>query len=311
MTAPLPHPGPNLGDTVAVLQSLELADGRRMAVRTWPGTGDETIVFLHGLLDSSEGWAATCERRDGSDGRPTLTRIAFDLPGFGESDPPPAGSFDAYARDVAAGLDLMGVGRFLLVGHSLGGGVATRLAELLPDRVEALVLLAPAGFGRIRLADLVSLPGVRDVVGLGLPMALSNRLAVGLSYRLMVTNGDAPDRDLLDRLVRGRGPQLVAGARAAIAAIALAGRSADAFHRRIIAFNGPVVAIWGDHDRLVSPSHRHTLARSFPQARIEVWAGMGHHPQRERLEDLLTVIRRVSVPGQIIALPRAAAAASA
>lgn len=46
----------------------------------------------------------------------------------------------------------------------LGGAVATALAELMPERVAGLVLLAPAGFGRIHLAEAVSLPGVRHVV---------------------------------------------------------------------------------------------------------------------------------------------------
>jgi pimeloyl-ACP methyl ester carboxylesterase len=292
-------PQPNLGDTVAIVQSLELDDGRQLCVRTWPGTGDETIVFLHGLLDSSEGWAATCERRDGRAGRPTLTRIAFDLPGFGASDAPEHGSMDSYARDIAAGLDQLGVGRFVLVGHSLGGAVATRLAELLPDRIDALVLLAPTGFGRIPLAEAVSVPGLRNLVALGMPFALSNRFAVSLSYRVMVANHNTPERDLLERLAR-RGPQVTAGVREATRAIADAGRGRNAFHQRPIAFAGPVVAIWGDRDRLVPPAHRHALQRALPQARIQVWADMGHHPQRERLEDLHRVIRRVSAPDHVI-----------
>jgi pimeloyl-ACP methyl ester carboxylesterase len=292
-------PQSNLADTVAVVQSLHLADGRRLCVRTWPGTGDDTIVFLHGLLDSSEGWAATCERRDGRDGRPTLTRIAFDLPGFGRSDAPVRGSIDSYAHDVAAGLDQLGVGRFVLVGHSLGGAVATRLAELVSDRVDALVLLAPAGFGRIHLAELVSVPLVRNVVQLGMPLALSNRAAVSASYRLMVTNGSMPEPELVDRLAH-RGPQVVAGTREATRAIAEAGRSQFAFHRRAVAYAGPVVAIWGERDRLVPPAHRHALQHALPQANVQIWAGMGHHPQRERLEDLLRVIRRVSAPDRKI-----------
>jgi pimeloyl-ACP methyl ester carboxylesterase len=265
-------------------------------VRIWPGSGDETIVFLHGLLDSSEGWAATCERRSGLDGRPTLTRIAFDLPGFGGSDAPPHGSFDGYARDIAAGLAQLGVEHFTLVGHSLGGAVAARLAELLADRVDGLVMLAPAGFGHIRLAEVVSRPVLRDVIALGLPFALSNRVAVGVSYRLMVTNGHAPEPAMVERLSH-RGPQVVAGAREATRAIADAGRSANGFHRRRLRYHGPVVAVWGEHDRLVSPTHRHALRRALPQAQIEVWSGMGHHPQRERLDDLLMLIRRVAAGG--------------
>jgi pimeloyl-ACP methyl ester carboxylesterase len=275
------------------VQSLRLDDGRRLSVRTWPGSGGETIVFLHGLLDSSEGWAATCERRDGRDGRLTLTRIAFDIPGFGASDAPRHASVDSYARDIAAGLDQLGVGHFVLVGHSLGGAIATRLAELLSDRVNALLLLAPAGFGRIPLAEAVSVPGVAKLVELGIPRALSSRSAVSVSYRLMVTNGSLPEHELLERITRRR-PQIAAGTREATRAIARSGHGAGAFHHRTVFYDGPVIAVWGDHDRLVPPAHRHALQRALPQAQIQVWAGMGHHPQHERLEDLLMLIRRVA-----------------
>ena len=70
---------------------------------------------------------------------------------------------------VLAALD---VHDFTLVGHSLGGAVATALAERLRDDVAALVLIAPAGFGRIHLAEAIQLPGVRTVVRHGLPLAL-------------------------------------------------------------------------------------------------------------------------------------------
>jgi pimeloyl-ACP methyl ester carboxylesterase len=146
--------------SIAEVHSLRLRHGRTLCARRWPGAGS-TLVFLHGLLDSSEGWTPVCEAVGG-------TRIAFDLPGFGYSDPPPSGSLSAYAQDIAEGLQALGSPRFTLVGHSLGGAVAAALAELLPSSVDALVLLAPAGFGRIGLADAISLPGVRIQIWSGM-----------------------------------------------------------------------------------------------------------------------------------------------
>jgi pimeloyl-ACP methyl ester carboxylesterase len=126
----------------AVVESLGLGDGRALCVRRWPGTSDATLVILHGLLDSSEGWSPLAEGV-------SCSVVAFDLPGFGYSDLPERGSVSGYARDVAEGLELLGIDRFTLVGHSLGGAVAAALAELVPDEATTLVLLAPAGFGRI------------------------------------------------------------------------------------------------------------------------------------------------------------------
>lgn len=263
---------------------LTLEDDRSLCVRRWPGTG-VPLVLLHGLLDSSEGWDHLAEL--------PCERIAFDLPGFGHSDAPLRGSLAAYAADIAAGLEMLGVEHFNLVGHSLGGGIATALAEMVPDRVGAVVLLAPVGFGRIPLAEAVSLPGIRRVVQSVLPLALSSRLTVTAAYLSMVSNGLLPERAIVDR-VTGRGGGLVAGAREGTRAAAEAGRSRNGFHRRGLGYDGPVFAIWGDHDRLVPLAHADGVRTAFPQARVDVWRGMGHHPIRERFEDLITTIERAT-----------------
>jgi pimeloyl-ACP methyl ester carboxylesterase len=274
---------------------VQLTDGRRLCVRHWAGTDRRAVVFLHGLLDSSEGWSPLCERL-------SCTRIAVDLPGFGHSDPPTRGSIAGYARDVSEALAALGAERFTLVGHSLGGAVATALAELMPAKVTGLLLLAPAGFGQIRLAEAVSLPGVRGLVQAALPFALSSRAAVSAAYRTMVTNGERPDPELVAR-VTSRGGRLVPGAREGIRAVVEAGRSPHAFHRRRVAYPGPVYVVWGDQDRLVPPSHRGGVKAAFPHALTELWPGMGHHPLRERLDDLLTLIARA---GRDEFAPRAA-----
>ena len=120
-------PTPSLRSIPSV-RSLTLSDGRSLCVRHWRGPGEETVVFLHGLLDSSEGWTRLCEEL-------SCTRVAFDLPGFGYSEPPARGSIAGYARDVAEGIEALGIERFTLVGHSLGGAVATALGELMPEKV--------------------------------------------------------------------------------------------------------------------------------------------------------------------------------
>jgi len=243
-------------------------------------------VIVHGLLDSADGWSRLCERV-------SVPVIAFDLPGFGHSDAAERGSIDGYARDLAAALEMLGVERFTLIGHSLGGAVATALAELMPSAVSALVLLAPAGFGKIGLAEAASIPGVRSLVASALPLVLSSSLAVTAGYRNMVTNGKTPDREVVERVVK-RGHGLVAGAREGTRAVVEAGRGRDAFYRRRVGYSGPVFAVWGDRDRLVPVSHRHGLRTAFPQARIEVWYGVGHHPLTERFDDLLAIVHEAS-----------------
>lgn len=278
---------------MAAVETLRLSDGRALCARRWPGIGDGTLVLLHGMFDSSEAWAPLSEGF-------TCRRIAFDLPGFGYSDSQPSGSILDYARDIAEGLDMLGVTRFTLVGHSLGGAVAAALAELIPDRVCGLVLLAPAGFGRVLLAEAASIWGVGDLAAVALRVMLSNRLAVTATYAAMVTNGRLPERELVDRLT-SCGGRLVEGSREATRALVGAVRAPDAFHRRRVRYGGPVYAIWGDRDRLVPASHRKGVRVAFPHAHIAVWKGMGHLPTHERKEDLIAVITRAAGPRERVA----------
>ena len=64
------------------------------------------------------------------------------------------------AGDVAAVVDTLKLDRFVLVGHSMGGGVALTYAGAHPDRVAGLVLVDPIGDGKqIPPAEAKSLPG--------------------------------------------------------------------------------------------------------------------------------------------------------
>jgi pimeloyl-ACP methyl ester carboxylesterase len=286
---------------VARFEQIVLPDGRVLCARCWTGVG-EPVVFLHGLLDSSEGWSELCAHLTGP-------AIAFDLPGFGYSDPPAHGSLGGYAEDIAAGLAALGVKRCALVGHSLGGAVAAALAEVAPDRVSRLVLLAPVGFGHVRLAEVAALPGIRTAVRAAMPFAFGSRFAITAAYVTMVSDGATPDPASVERIVAA-GPRLVAGVHEGIRAIAAAGRAFSGSGRRL-RYRGPVRAIWGDRDRLVSPAHADALRRALPQTRLEVWPGMGHHPMKERFAELFALVADASIePGRLAgsAVPRLAGA---
>lgn len=260
---------------IAVVQDVALPDGRALRARVWPGHGG-ALVLLHGLFDDSEGWLALARGTR----RPC---IALDLPGFGGSGRPVASTLDAYADDIAAGLDALAIDACTLVGHSLGGAVAAHVAER-SAAVRSLCLLAPAGFGRIPLADLVARRGVIDLAQLALPLGLVNPLTVTAAYATFVAHRRLPTRDLLGRL-RRRAFHAAPGVRAAVEALAASG-DPDGHAHRPLAFTGPVAALWGARDALVPPAHADRVAAAAPGAHIEVWEGMGHHPQRERPRSL-------------------------
>ena len=264
------------------VRDVRLGQGRRLRVRSWPGEG-RPLVLLHGLLDDSEGWTGLAMDTH----RPC---IAIDLPGFGGSELPTRPRISAYAEDVAAGLRRLDIGEHTLVGHSLGGAVATAVAER-HEGVHSLVLLAPAGYGQIRLAEAFALPGVRDIAQLMLPLALVSPLLVTAGYTTFVAHGRLPSNDLTQRL-RRRAFQSAPGVRTAVGAIAAAGRSKRGFHNRAVAFDGPVAALWGARDALVPLNHTKAVKSALPQTHLEIWPRMGHHPQRERPAQLSRFIER-------------------
>jgi len=268
-------------DRVPTAMAVALPDGRGVSVECWPGDG-APLVLLHGLLDCAVGWKHVAVLTD----RPCY---AVDLPGFGDSDCPTRNRISAYAEDVQTALAALQVHDFTLVGHSLGGAIAAGLAERLRDDVAALVLIAPVGFGRVHLAEAIQLPGVRSLIHRGLPLALANPVTACGVYMAVVGNGHLPDLELVSRL-RKNAHRWAPGAECANQAITASGLSPRAFHRRQIDYHGPVLALWGDRDRVVPVAHRDGVMTAFPQAQISVWTKMGHHPQRERSSELARFI---------------------
>jgi abhydrolase domain-containing protein 6 len=115
-------------------------DGVRVPV-TRLGRG-QPLLLIHGFGDRGESMLplAALLRRE-------FEAVIPDLPGFGDAD---AVSSDrvtmvAQVRMLAQLLDTVGLPRVHVVGHSMGGGIAARLAHDLPERVLSLTLLSPAG----------------------------------------------------------------------------------------------------------------------------------------------------------------------
>ena len=108
---------------------------------TGPPTG-RTVVLLHGRNFPSSYWAPTIKALAEAGYRV----VAPDQIGFGKSSKPGfAYSFDAMARATIALLDSLHVDRFDLVGHSMGGMLAVRLARAYGSRIDHLVLYSPIG----------------------------------------------------------------------------------------------------------------------------------------------------------------------
>ncbi|HEY6077659.1 MAG TPA: alpha/beta hydrolase [Polyangiaceae bacterium] len=103
----------------------------------------KTVLLLHGKNFSAAYWQRTIELLSAKG----MRVIAPDQIGFGKSSKPEAYqfSFQALAENTRALLAALGVERVSVVGHSMGGMLATRFALLYPAQVERLALVAPIG----------------------------------------------------------------------------------------------------------------------------------------------------------------------
>ena len=240
----------------------------------------EPIVLLHGVGTNRTIWyrAAPLVAAE-TEGGPPRRVITPDLPGFGESAPAgPGFDLDVVADRLADGLAGATEGRFDLLGHSLGGAVATVLADRHPDLVRRLVLMAPAGFTpRPQRLGLLAGMAARGLIPVR--REVGRRVAGSAAMRRLLLYGAVGDGSRLSPqdarllLEASRGARRM---RPAIAAVV--GADLRPLLDRI---SVPFGLIWGEEDRIVDFSGFGRLADSHPQMPTAVLPDTGHAPQLE------------------------------
>lgn len=251
------------------------------------GDGDgaaEPLVLLHGVASSRIVWRNVADRL-AAGGRRV---VAVDVPGFGGSEAAgPGFALDAVADRLAEGL---GLERFDLVGHSLGGAVAVAVASRHPEAVRRLVLVAPAGLAP-RAMDVAAVLGWAAELGTEVRRALGYQWVEHASARwaLFATSVADPAalhpddaRLLLD--ASAGATRIADGVRAAL--------EAD-LRDDLAAAPAPLGFIWGEADRVVPYAGLATLADLRPDAIAETLPRTGHIPQIERPAEFAAALERI------------------
>ncbi|MEW5736767.1 MAG: alpha/beta hydrolase [Thermodesulfobacteriota bacterium] len=104
----------------------------------YPGPG-EKVLLIHGFASSCYTWRSVAENLHGLG----FHVYALDMMGFGWSDKPSQAEYDALSlmEGVAAWMDAVGLDSAVVGGNSLGGGVASLLALMHPEKVSRLILV--------------------------------------------------------------------------------------------------------------------------------------------------------------------------
>ena len=231
------------------------------------GTG-RPVLLLHG----GAGPQSVAGFADRLAAGPGVRVITPTHPGFAGTPRPEAlRTIRGLAGVYAALLDALDLTDVLVVGNSVGGWTAAELALLHSPRVTGVVLVDAVG---------VDVPGhpVADFFALSLPELAE------LSYA-------DPDRFRIDPSALPPAAQAVmAGNRATLAVYAADGMTDPSLLPRLAGIAVPTVVVWGEADRIVSPTVGRAYADAIPGARFELLAGTGHLPQLESPDRLLTVI---------------------
>jgi pimeloyl-ACP methyl ester carboxylesterase len=226
--------------------------------------------------------------------------IAVDLPGFGDSDKPILGSYNArfFADAMTALLDVLELDRADVIGNSMGGRVALELGMSAPERVDRLLLLAPA------LAWLRSRPWapflrlVAPQLGLIQP---APRMIVEQIVRHVIPGSDTEWTSAgIDEFLRS---YLVPAGRAAFYAAARniyleQPHGRDGFWTRLPSLQAESLFVWGLKDTLVPIRFERHVRDALPGSRhLELQCG--HVPQLERPKETHQAILRFLADGRI------------
>lgn len=231
------------------------------------------MLLLHGQPGSGRDWDGLIAALP-----PETPAIAIDRPGWdGRSSGTDLAGNGAAAL---AALDAAGIERAIVVGHSLGGGIAAWLAARAPERVRALVLAAPAANSEsiIPLDRLFAAP----VAGYAASVAALAVAGVVLRFdavRWVVGGGLGLERGYLRGLAR------TIGGPSAWQAFASEQHSLvhdlKLLDGELSRIKAPTVIVAGTADRIVPVRAARTLAEQIPGAELVLLPGAGHLlPQR-------------------------------
>jgi len=134
----------------AGMRSLKMSErsGHVLHFRDSGEEGLTTCLLLHGIGDSGAVWDGVVLPLQGRH-----RVISVDLRGHGESSWDPDGHYTVqdYFDDVLRAVELLRLGNLIIIGHSLGGEIALRIAAARPERIARLILV-DFGPGRDRVA---------------------------------------------------------------------------------------------------------------------------------------------------------------
>ncbi|MGH6658086.1 MAG: alpha/beta fold hydrolase [Sphingomicrobium sp.] len=234
--------------------------------------GDRTpLVLLHGVGSDRSVWHPQLDHF-----APERRTIAFDYPGYGDSDPAAEGATrDDFAAAVLAAMDALGIERAHVCGLSLGGVIALAIEFRAPERCASLIL-----------ADsFASHPDGQAIYDRSVAASEAGSMRALAESRADVLLAQPPDPAVRGEVIETMARIDPAAYRIGAEAVWLADQEERADDVRT-----PTLVLCGTLDLITPPALSHTLAKLIPGARYEPIEGAGHLSNLERPDEFNTLV---------------------
>lgn len=256
-------------------RSLQVGDHRVVYSEGGKGT---PVLLVHGFGASADSWNPMAARL-----RKHCRIVAPDLPGWGESTRLEAASY-AYPAQVERlhqFAQALGLRRFHLIGHSMGGFISSAYAARYPDEVISLGLVAPHGVAEPQPGDLA-----RSVARGDNWLVVSSLPAFDRLYENLFVKPPFAPRFVLRYL-----------AEQAVSRSAKSGQIFDELQtnnpplvERLGQIMAPTLIVWGDQDRLIHVSSAEVFRKAIKNSDVLILHNSGHMPLIENAAECASAL---------------------
>lgn len=240
------------------------------------GAGAHKVLVLHGWALDSGVWLASRARSNTRD----FTWAYLDFPAYGVNRSlPPALGIDGMAQAAIAATDALGWTSFSVVGHSMGGTTAMRVATLCPERVSHVVAVTPVSPAGTPLdaATFAAFDEAWEDPGTAIKNHLSPQIKADDLSRLVDRNRASMDRATWTTYLKNW--------------------TSPSFLDEMTKYQGPVTILYGETDPFVTAEYLKDPIARTPHATLTAIPSAGHYPMIENtpaLQDAVEAALRVA-----------------
>jgi len=236
-------------------------------VHYFSGGQGEPLVFIHGGGAGADGWlpnmSQLCEH---------YSIYAPDLPGFGRSQPMDGDCGISEFVDFLEGfIHKLGLERFHLVGHSVGGGIALHYALKFPHKIGKLVLVSSMYLGKeiAMWVRILSSSVFLRSLGVAVTAILEAvKWLVNLVYAPLKFVNPLPQA----KIDLGK-------------SIATLEEQATVVMGQLSELMMPTLLVWGANDNIVPVSNAYAATRLIPDCQLHVFEGCGHSVYKQKVKE--------------------------